>query len=83
MNHSITVLSDKVMGTLRSMVYLAMRGSHRKGATAEELTGYLAAWLPRGAMQYECAVESVLGELQRDGRVSRTGTRWYPVTVAH
>ena len=63
---------------MESMVYLALSGSYRGGATVEDLSGLLSEWVPTGANIYhDGAVERALCQLQREGRVERAGSRWY------
>lgn len=84
MSHPITVMTDKVMRMIKSMVYLSMRVSYRRGATAEDISGFLDEWAPReGGMYHPGVVERALAELEDDGRVSCAGGRWYPAGLAH
>ena len=79
MHNPITVLTDKVMQTMKSMVYLAMRMSHAQDISAAEIARYLSDRIPGGAQYHEGLVEGVLQDLHRDGRVGQTGMRWYPI----
>ncbi len=80
MQNPITVLSDKVMAMIKSMVYLSMRVYYRRGATAAEISGFIEEWAPGGGGRYhEGIVERVLQELCQEGVVTRAGARWYPV----
>ena len=80
----VTVITDKVMGSIRGMVFMAMRVSYRRGATVSEITGFLNDWAPSGDGRYhEGFVERVLMELNRDGKVNQAGARWYPAGLAH
>ena len=84
MHSPVTVITDKVMRMIRSMVYLAMRVSYRGGATTGDIGGYLRDWAPDSAgMYHDGLVERALGELQTAGMVTRAGARWYPVGLAH
>ena len=42
MSNPVIAITDKVMRTIRSMVYLAMRVSYRRGATTSDISGFLA-----------------------------------------
>lgn len=77
MHNAVAVLSEKVMGTARSMVYLAMRISYRSGATVAEISGFLDNWMPADTGYPESTVESILRDLQREGKVACAGARWY------
>lgn len=80
MGNSITNITDKVMHLTKSMVYLAMRVSYGRGATSEDIAGFLAASVPESTNSYHPGVvERALVELHRDGRVNRAGAHWYPV----
>ncbi|MEH6634006.1 MAG: hypothetical protein V7700_00750 [Halioglobus sp.] len=84
MQNPVTVITDKVAAMLKSMVYMAMRVSYRRGATATELSGFLHDWAPSASeMFHEGMVERVLQDLHRDGKVTQAGARWYPVGLAH
>lgn len=83
MSNPITVMTDKVMRMIKSMVYLAMRVSYRRGATPEDISGFLLEWTPSEANFYhEGVVERALSALEADGLVRRAGPRWYPVGMA-
>ena len=78
MENPIVVMTDKVMSMIRSMVYLAMRVAHRRGATSTEISQFLSDWAPDVAGTYhEGVVERVLEELLEDGKVFHAGARWY------
>ena len=82
-NNPITVITDKVMAMIRSMVYLAMRVGHRHGATTTEIAGFLNYWAPSANGEYhEGVVERVLYELHQDGLVVQAGPRWYLASTA-
>lgn len=84
MSNPVIAITDKVMRMIKSMVYLSMRVSYRRGATAEEVSGFLAEWAPdKEDFYHHGLVERLLCELQDEGRVTRAGARWYPVHVAH
>jgi hypothetical protein len=84
MQNPVAVITDKVMGMIKSMVYLAMRASYRSGATTTEIAGFLNSWAPSESnMYHEGVVERVLQDLVRDGKVAQTGARWYPAGLAH
>jgi hypothetical protein len=84
MSNPITVMTDKVMRMIKSMVYMSMRVSYRRGATAEDISGFLAEWAPREKETYHVGVvERALRELQGEGLVSSAGGRWYPAGAAH
>lgn len=84
MNNPITVMTDKVMRMIKSMVYMSMRVSYRRGATAEDISGFLAEWAPgEQNIYHEGVVERALTELQGEGLVNRAGPRWYPAGLAH
>ena len=78
MENPIVVMTDKVMSMIRSMVYLAMRVAHRRGATSTEISQFLSDWAPDVAGTYhEGVVERVLEDLLEDGKVFHAGARWY------
>ncbi len=78
MENPIVVMTDKVMSMIRSMVYLAMRVAHRRGATSTEISQFLTDWAPDVAGTYhEGIVERVLEDLLEDGKVFHAGARWY------
>jgi hypothetical protein len=80
MNNPVLVITDKVMRMIKSMVYLAMRVNYRKGATTQDISGFLSEWAPSGQnMYHEGVVERVLDELRHDGLVARAGACWYAV----
>ncbi|QFU75833.1 hypothetical protein EY643_09275 [Halioglobus maricola] len=82
MNNPITVMTDKVMRMIKSMVYMAMRVSHRAGATSDDIARFLSQWNPEGGDFYhQGIVERMLVDLQGDGLVTRQGMRWYPVNA--
>lgn len=84
MSNPITVMTDKVMRMIKSMVYMSMRVSYRRGATTEDISGFLAEWAPRDQDMYHAGiVERALDELHGEGLVSRAGARWYPTGLAH
>ena len=84
MQNRVSVITDKVMGSIKGMVYMAMRVSYRRGATVPEISSFLSNWAPAGeAMYRDGLVEQVLEDLHRDGKVSRAGARWYPAGLAH
>jgi hypothetical protein len=83
MSSPIAAITDKVSQMIKSMVYLAMRVSYRRGATVAELTGFLEDWTPAAADANQAGViERVLEDLYHEGKVSSAGGRWYPVGVA-
>lgn len=84
MSNSVIAITDKVMRMIKSMVYMSMRVSYRKGATTQDVSGFLAEWAPEGQNFYhEGLVERVLADLQNEGHVARAGARWYPVRIPH
>ena len=79
----VIAITDKVMRMIKSMVFMAMRVSYRRGATTEELSGFLHEWSPADAgMYHEGVLERVLCDLQNEGKVARAGARWYPAGLA-
>ena len=83
MNSPVIAITDKVMRMIKSMVYMSMRVSYRKGATTQQVSGFLSEWAPAEQNLYhEGLVERILADLQQEGRVARAGARWYPVGVA-
>ena len=82
MQSPVAVLTDKVMSTVESMVYLAMRVSYRRGATVDEISGFLDDWIPAQGSYPQSTVERVLEDLHRDGKVAYAGARWYPTGLA-
>lgn len=83
MTNPITVMTDKVMRMNKSLVYLSMRVNHRRGATSEDISGFLAEWVPTENMYHVGVVERALTELQLDGMVGRAGASWYPLGLTH
>ena len=84
MQTPVSVITDKVMGTLKGMVFMAMRVSYRRGATVSEISSFLHNWAPATDDLYEEGVlERVLMDLHRDGKVDQAGARWYPAGLAH
>ena len=84
MQSPVSVITDKVMGTIKGMVFMAMRVSYRRGATVSEISSFLNHWAPVGDERYnDVVVERVLADLHRDGKVNQAGARWYPVGLAH
>lgn len=82
MSSPVVAITDKVLHMIKSMVYLAMQVSYRRGATTEQLSGFLHEWAPGDApMYHEGIVERVLFDLHREGKVARAGARWYPAGV--
>ncbi len=83
MNNPITVMTDKVMRMIKSMVYLSMRVCYRRGATTEDISGFLVEWTPgEENIYHEGVVERALCALEADGLVRRAGPRWDPVGLA-
>jgi hypothetical protein len=83
MSSQVIAVTDKVMRMIKSMVFLAMRVSYRRGATTEELSGFLHEWSPTATDTYhEGVVERVLFDLHNEGKVARAGARWYPAGLA-
>ncbi len=83
MENPVTVMTDKVMRMIKSMVYLSMRVSFRRGATVSDITGFLEDWAPSEAgLYHEGVVERVLRELSLDGKVTHAGARWYLASAA-
>jgi hypothetical protein len=84
MSSPVVAITDKVMRMIKSMVYLAMRVSYRRGATAAQLSSFLDEWTPSTAGSYhEGVVERALFDLRMEGKVTQAGARWYPVGLAH
>lgn len=80
MHNPITLFTDKVMNMIKSMVMLAMRVSYRRGATAEDISGFLAEWAPAERDIYHAGIiERALVDLEADGALKRAGARWYLV----
>jgi hypothetical protein len=78
MHNPLITMTDKVMSMIRSMVYLAMRVSHRRGATSLEIADFLDDWAPDVPNSYHVGiVERVLEELRLDGKVTQAGAKWY------
>jgi hypothetical protein len=79
MQNPVTVITDKVMQMIKSMVYLSMRVYYRRGATASEISGFLNEWIPsEQGLYHEGIVERVLQDLRNEGMVAQAGARWYP-----
>ncbi len=75
---TVTVITDKIMEMLKSMVVLTMQVSCRRGATITEICESLKDWAPDAAESYhEGIVERVLFDLHHEGRVAHAGARWY------
>jgi len=84
MQSPVNVITDKIMGTLEGMVYMAMRVSYRRGATVSEISSFLGHWAPSThELSDESLIERVLEDLSRDGKVNQAGARWYPAGLAH
>ena len=80
MQNPVTIITDKVMGMARSMVYLALCAAYRGGATAGDIAGFLSSRASgETGFCHEGMVERALRQLQSDGRVTRAGAHWYPV----
>lgn len=83
MSSPVVAITDKVSRMMKSMVYMAMRVSYRRGATVVELSGFLDDWTPAHADTNSLGIiERVLHDLHHEGKVSSAGGRWYPVGVA-
>ncbi len=72
---SVTVISDKIMRLMRSMVYFALRVQPGPAHSAEELSLYINRTAARGAV-HSGVVELALQGLLSEGRVRREGARW-------
>jgi hypothetical protein len=84
MQSPVAVITDRITGMVKSMVYLAMRVSYRGGATTTEISSFLNNGSPSESnMYHEGIVERVLQDLVRDGKVAQAGARWYPAGLAH
>lgn len=82
MSSPVVAITDKVSRMMKSMVYMAMRVSYRRGATVAELSGFLEDWTPAQAEANRPGIiERVLRDLHHEGKVSSAGGRWYPVGV--
>lgn len=80
MTNPVNTIADKVMRMTRSMVYLSMRVSYRRGATPQDIAGFLHEWSPgEESIYHQGVVERALSELETAGLVRRAGPRWYPV----
>ncbi len=78
MNHALLGMTEKVSRMVRSMVYLAMARNYR-GATVTEVCEFIGESVAGDAGQYHAGVvERALGDLERQGRVVRYGSLWYP-----
>lgn len=83
MSSPVIAITDKVMRMTKSIVFMAMRISYRRGATIEELSGFLDEWSPASAgIYHEGVLELVLYDLQHEGKVAQAGARWYPAGLA-
>ena len=79
MQNPVTVITDKVMSMISSMVYLSMRVYHRSGATVTDISAFLNEWVPAGqGVYHEGIVERALHDLSNSGKVVQAGGRWYP-----
>lgn len=84
MSNPVVVITDKVMRMIKGLVYLAMRGAYRGGATVDEITCFLDGSSPaQDGAYHQGIVERVLQDLHREGKVDRAGSRWYPAGAAH
>ena len=82
MQNPLTTFTDKVMRMLKAMVYLAMCVGYRRGATIQDIRGFLEVWAPSERdLYHDGVVERVLVDLQHDGKVKHAGARWYLVGV--
>ncbi|PLW66698.1 hypothetical protein [Pseudohalioglobus lutimaris] len=80
MSNPVTIISDKVVRMLNSIVYLVICASHRNGSTSVDITRSLGGLAPVHAdIYHQGMVERALEDLQREGRVARAGSRWYRV----
>ena len=80
MQNPITVITDKVMRLIKAMVYLTMRTGYRRGATAGDITSHLKQCTPaQHKLYHEGIIERVLFDLECDGKITRSGARWYLV----
>ena len=78
MNHPLLPVTDKVMNMIRSMVCLAMRVAHRRGATSDEIADFLSDWAPDSPGVYHTGlIERALEDLMSEGKVFQAGARWY------
>ena len=82
MHNPVAVLTDKVAHTIKNMICMAMRVSYRRGATVEDLSGFLGEWIPSEHASHRAIVERALQDLQSEGQVAYTGARWYPTGLA-
>ena len=72
---SVTVISDKIMRLMRSMVYFALKVQPGRELSADELSLYINRNAAAGAV-HSGVVELALQELYSQGRVRREGARW-------
>ena len=78
MQNPITVISDKVMRMVKSMVFLALRVGHRGGASTADIVSFLNDWAPAANGAYhDGIIERVLEDLAHEGKVTQAGARWY------
>jgi hypothetical protein len=72
---TVTVISDKIMRLMRSMVYFALRVQPGQELSAIELSHYINRTGVAGSVHHG-VVEFALQELLSEGRVRRQGARW-------
>ena len=78
MNNPLTVISEKVVHMMNAMVYLAT--SAGDGATSGDIARSLGHLAPVHADTYhQGMVERSLHDLQQQGRVVRSGSRWHRI----
>ena len=82
MGSPLIVFTDKVMLMIKSAVYLAMRVGCRPGATTADISRFLASFGAKDkALYHEGIIERVLFDLQTDGKVLSSGSRWYVLGI--
>ncbi len=82
MENPLLLITDKVTRMIRSMVYLAMWIGYRRGATTNDIVGFLRVWAPSDRDRFHTgAIERALVELNLRGKVVNAGGRWYLAEV--
>ena len=80
MNNPLTAISDKVVRMMNAMVYLATGASPGDGATTGDIVRSLGHLAPVHAdIYHQGMVERSLRDLQQQGLVVRSGSRWHRI----
>lgn len=78
MTNPVSIISEKIVHTLNSMVYLATRCGRSNAASSHDISRSLGELAPVHAdIYHQGMVERALDDLHREGRVARSGGLWY------